>query len=612
MPSPRDGEFQIKPCNIMGQFNVQRFRQWSPEDAANWYLVKEDNTKKPYAMYPCMGRKHINFNGTNQLIFGSEPRGLFKTIKYGYVVVGDTIFRINENYEIVNISGLTKIATSANIYFTYLVVNDIVFACFTDQQRVYIYQENTGTFNAITDGNCPGGTSAPGNTQKPGFIATFGNRITVSVLESSEFILSRINLLPKTGAFNPATCFTNDVTPQVFAREEGIIRQMGVLNNTLYIFTDYETGVWSNIPAVFSGTGVTFPWKKNSTYNWNFGIANPTSLDINFGYMVFLARNYEGLLTFMVSSGGQPEPINNKAISTLLQRYSNALGNNSPFLVPNSNGFLYQYEDVISYRMSGGDFINYGILDQESNANSIEFNFETKTWHRCIEDNGNRNRIQLHLFYNNLHLVTVVGDGTVYNMSGEFYVNEIRNTAQENQQADDAYTQLPFRYERITPIIFEDDYAEFETEYVQIDFVFGESFINYSEGPFDNAQFIIDEVNTIAGNPQFMIDEQASAGGDPVYIIDEEGNFPTLADSDFYNDEFNPHISLYWSDDGGISFESADNREFSRQGQYSWRMRWYQLGQSRNRVYKLIAVSKVPIVVLGAVMNVRRSSGGAN
>ncbi|HMH10571.1 MAG TPA: hypothetical protein VK553_07660, partial [Candidatus Nitrosopolaris rasttigaisensis] len=349
MPSPQDGQFQIKPCNIVGGYNVQRFRQWSPEDAANWFMVKDENAKKQFAMYPIPGRAHINSTGTNQLVFGAEPRGLFKTIKYGYIIVGNTIYRVDDQYNLIDISGaIFNSSPDGNVFFCFLVVSNIVFACFTDQQKVYIYREDTNHFYLVTDLLCPGNDGT-----KPGYIAAFGNRITVSVLESSEFVLSKINL--GGDAFDPFTCFTNATTPKVFAQEDGIIRQMGVLNNTLYIFTDYETGVWSNNPAVFSGSTmqppVTFPWKKNSTYNWNFGIANPTSLDINFGYMVFLARNYEGLLTFMASNGGQPEPINNKAISTLLQRYSDALGNNSPFLVPNSNGFLYQYEDVISYRM---------------------------------------------------------------------------------------------------------------------------------------------------------------------------------------------------------------------------------------------------------------------
>jgi len=73
-----------------------------------------------------------------------------------------------------------------------------------------------------------------------------------------------------------------------------------------------------------------------------------------------------------------------------------------------------------------------------------------------------------------------------------------------------------------------------------------------------------------------------------------------------------PHIELYWSDDGGVTFQSADLREFSQLGFYRWRMRWYELGPSRNRCYKLVAVSSAPIVVLGACQSVRRSSGGAN
>ena len=41
-------------------------------------------------------------------------------------------------------------------------------------------------------------------------------------------------------------------------------------------------------------------------------------------------------------------------------------------------------------------------------------------------------------------------------------------------------------------------------------------------------------------------------------------------------------------------------------------MRWNELGTSRNRCYKLVCVSGAPIVILGAVRNTRRASGGAN
>jgi hypothetical protein len=606
------GGFQIQTLPIIGGFNRQRFRQFGPEDSAGWYVKKGLNTKRPYSLYPQLGRAHIKFLGSNQLIFATEPRGEFKSIQYAYIVDGNSIFRVDNQFNRLAISNISNasgtipttgiLTNSGPIYFTFLVVGSIVFACFVDSEGIYIYREDTGIFYIVTDPNAP---------KLPGYIAAFGNRITVSNADSSQFNLSQVNLGGSN--FDPATCFTI-AGAAVFAQEDGIIRQMGVLNNTLYIFTDYVTGVWSNIPAVFSGTGVTFPWKKNSTYNWNFGIANPTSLDIDFGMLVFLARNSDGLLQFMMSSGGQPERISDAAIDTLLQRYTNLYGQNNPFLSANSNGFLYQYENNIFYRMSGGNYYGYGILDQEQNANSIEFSFENKEWNRCVELNGERNRVQFHVYFNFMHLVTLVGDSTVYNMSGQYYYNEIRNPNQSNPQAMDAYIAYPFRYERVTPIISQDDYSEFETEYVEIDFVFGDSNINYSTAPFSNTTFIIDEeLDPVTGQIQYLIDQDIGPENEPVYIIADGTNSDSPAVGELtYNALFKPSIELFYSDDAGISYNSADVRQFSQMGVYQWKMRWYQLGPSRNRVYKLVCVSPVPIVILGGVMNVRRISGGAN
>lgn len=628
------GKAVVMPFPIVGQFNVTRFRQSCPEDSANFFIAKIKNGKRDLNLWPTLGRKHIVYNGINQLDFAVEARGEFKSIKYAYFVVGSTIYRLDNNYNLINISGSQVVTDAGNVFFAYLIVNSIVFACFVDSQKIYVYVESgpqAGQFFVVTDPNAPGNSTANGVLTKPGYIAAFGNRITVSVAGSSQFVLSQINLLTpnnQTGnaffnplyAFTPGTVLTGtDAAPTVlvagspvFAQEDGIIGQMGVLNNTLYIFTNYVTGIWSNRAAIFSGTGAYFPWTKNTTFNWNFGIADPLSLDIDFGILVFLAQNSDGLLQVMASDGGgQPEPISDEAIDVLFQRYVNKFGNNSPFLSGNACGFLYEYENKIFYRLSGGIYTGAGILDQEQANNSIEYKFDTKSWHRCIELNGERCRIQRHIYFNNIHMVTVQGDTSIYDMSGQYYYNEIRNPAEASYQAIDAYLQYPFRYERITTIISDEDYSEFETQYVEIDFVFGDSNINFSDGPFPNTQFIIDEQLGTDGNPQYVIDEMPGIDGQPVFMVTDNSNYPELNDVT-YNALYKPNVMLYWSDDGGISFQSADNREFAQMGVYQWRMRWYQLGPSRNRVYKLVAVSPVPIVVLGGVMMVRRISGGAN
>lgn len=603
----RDDKYTTQQLPILGGYNVQRFKQFSPEDTSNWYLLPGEETKRDLALFPTLGRKHINYAGINQLQFGSQPRTLCKTINYSYVIEGSTIYRVDANWTRLPISGSNVVTTNSPVYFAYLVVNTIVFACFVDGQKIYVYQEDIGMFYVVTDPNAPGNSMVNGVLTKPGYIAAFGNRIVVSIANSSQFYLSAINLLTN-GAFDKSMCFTI-AESAVFAQEEGIIRQMAVLNNTLYIFTDFTTGVWSNNAAVFSGTGAYFPWKKNSTYNWNFGIADPGSLDVDFGIMSFLAQNSDGLLQFMYSNGGQPERFSTKAIDVLLQQYTNKFGANNPFVGNYVNGFLYQYENTIFYRISGGPYKGYQILDQEQLANSIEYSFESKKWQRVTELNGERCRVQQHIYFNSKHLVTVTGDGTVYELSGDFYVNELVNPAQTNPQGENAYIAYPFRYERVTPIISNDDYAQLETEFVEIDMVFGESNINYSISPFSSVKFIVAEEST-PQNPVYLITEDSDSN-DPTFIIGEGGNSPTVLDNT-YNTLLNPNIMLYWSDDGGISFNSADNLEFSQMGVYQWRMRWYQLGTHRNRCYKLVCVSGVPIVLLGGTMMIRRASGGAN
>ncbi len=589
---------------VLGYYDQQRFKQFNPSDCANWYLVYDELGKKKGAMYPAMGRRHINQLGQNKLIFPAEARATFHSINYSYFVVVDEIFRVDKNFNQQVISQGKVTTLSGDVFFDYLVTPSITFACFVDGQHIYVYREDTGTFDVL---------SGVGVPAKPKFIAAFGNRIVVSEEESSQFNLSQINL--GGSGFNPATAFEVS-SLAVFAQAGGIIRQMGVLHNILYIFTDFTTEPWSNSPSVIplptTGANTKFPWTQNKTYNFDFGMQDPKSLDIGFSIMTWMAKNSEGLIQVMASSGNTPERISTRAIDILFQRgfRQGIVGNLSPFLNGNANGFLYQWENTIFYRLSAGKYNGTGLLDQQAGANSIEYNFETKTWHRVIEKNGERNRIELHTYFNNAHLVTVQGENTVYEMSGQFYDNEISNPDAADPQAVDAYTREPFRYERVTPIISLEDYGEFITQWVEVDFVWGENYTTFSESPFANAQFIIDEVAGADGAPVYVIADY-DVNGNPIYVLAEEGNIPQ-ANEPTYNNLFKPHIELYWSDDGGVSFFPADVLEFSRLGVYQWRMRWYQLGASRNRCYKLVCVSPSPIVILGGIMVMERCSDGAS
>jgi len=592
------GAASIEQLPIFCYYDKQRFTQFGAMDCANWYGIQVESGKKQQALYPAMGRAHVRFLNENRLIFNSQPRAEYKSINFLYVVDGTSVIQYDNFYnkKVLPIN----VALGGPIWFATLAVGNSVQNMLTDGTNIFVITETGSTVTAavVTDPIAPGGATTGG---KPLYVAAFGNRFVVSKAGTPEFYLSQINL-----AGNAGTYFTDPVTGAALnAFASGVIGQLAVLHNQLYIMCDFTTDVWANIITQISVGGVLteFPWKLNSSYNFDFGIADPNSLSVDFGMMVWLAKNANGLVSFMVSSGQKPEDISSEAINVLLENstHDNTL---SPFLTNEVDGFLYQYENTIFYRAAAGQFVSFGDLDIIDNSNSIEYNFETGKWGRCIELNGERSRIQKHIYFNNAHLVTVLDDPAIYQMAGNIYHNELRNPDQPDPQADDAFLKYPMRYELVTQQIYLPDYSEFMDEYVEIDFVFGNKTFYKNSAPFLNTVYIVGEDST-PNSPVYMLSE------DDKFIIAEGSNTPTFDDNHYYA-LFKPHVELYYSDDGGETFLTADNREFSPLGAYRWRMRWYELAISRNRCYKLVCVSSAPIVILGAVRNTRRVSGGAN
>lgn len=586
----------IEPLPIFCYYDKQRFTQFGSMDCANWFGIQVDSGKKKQALYPAMGRQHVRFLNQNRLVFNAEPRAEYKSINYLYVVDGTTIYQYDRFYnrKILPIN----VTLGTPIWWATLAVGTLVYNMMTDGNKIYVIKEDGSsvTTEVVTDPNAPGGSTTGG---KPLYVAAFGNRFVVNVDGTPDFYLTTINL-----SGNASNYFTIN-GEALNGRASGIIGQFAVLHNQLYIMCDFTTDVWANINTQITVGSVTreFPWKLNSSYNFDYGISDPRSLSVGFGMMVWLAKNQDGLVSFMMSNGQSPQDISSQAINVLLENSMQA-NTLSPFLITEVDGFLYQYENTIFYRVSAGTFVGFGDVDVADNANSIEYNFETQTWGRCIELNGERNRIKKHVYFNNQHLVTVQGDPAIYEMAGNIYHNELRNPNQPNDQADDAFLKYPMRYELVTKQIFLEDYSEFEDEYIEIDFVFGNKTFYKSNALFINTTFIVGEESTQT-NPIYMLSE------DDKFIIEDGTNIPTFDDNHYY-DLFKPYIELYYSDDGGETYLQADLREFSPLGQYRWRMRWYELSCSRNRCYKLICVSSAPIVILGGVRNTKRVSGGAN
>lgn len=67
-----------------------------------------------------------------------------------------------------------------------------------------------------------------------------------------------------------------------------------------------------------------------------------------------------------------------------------------------------------------------------------------------------------------------------------------------------------------------------------------------------------------------------------------------------------PLATLSWSDDGGHTWSNKYTESMGRVGRYKNRFHWHRLGVSRDRVYRVETSEPVPVVWLGAELEVQR------
>jgi len=74
----------------------------------------------------------------------------------------------------------------------------------------------------------------------------------------------------------------------------------------------------------------------------------------------------------------------------------------------------------------------------------------------------------------------------------------------------------------------------------------------------------------------------------------------------------NPKIQLSYSDDGGFTWSQPRNLQVGKIGAYPQLVRAWRLGQSRNRVYKVVYTDNTPFAIFGAQLDTASTPSGTN
>ena len=123
----------ISKLHIYSYFNRQRFAQAGSTDCANWYGVSITDGKQGQALYPAMGRRHIESLNQNRLVFDAPPRFIFRSIDFTYIIIGTKVFKVDKNFNRNEITSFgLALKPDADVWFAYLTVQTNVYCMFTD------------------------------------------------------------------------------------------------------------------------------------------------------------------------------------------------------------------------------------------------------------------------------------------------------------------------------------------------------------------------------------------------------------------------------------------------------------------------------------------------
>jgi hypothetical protein len=450
---------------LFGGYDNRSDIDFNSEDLINLFMIADPQGKKKFAY---LGTPGLLLALTVQT--GNAPaRALYTYEDSMYGIFGADVYRFT--------APLVKnhIGTIGSTQgFVSITANNAGQVIFTDGQKGYIYNVNTGVF-ALIDTTVTASSGFPG---APTNVVVLDSFFVVPDAASRTYQISAINDGTKWDPLDEGQI-------QAYPGENVGV---GVVNRRLYFFKTDSTEVWYDAGAA------DFPFRRDNNLLFNFGCLAASSIVSDFGYLFWLARDRSGVGSVMMTTGQEPTKISDESIDNLI----------AGFVAP---------ADVISYLYKDLGHI-FLVMTWNTDDTTLVYDQTMKIWHqmqmhkttfnRAIPNSGKvRHLSNCHAYFNNTHYIGSYKDPTLYEFSRKFGTNngeEIRRI-------------------RICPHFFDENYRMIQVTSLQIDMKMGIGLSGGDEGVSDWITNNNDFVITNTGDNLVWANARSDVGINPkVYI----------------------------------------------------------------------------------------------
>lgn len=345
------------PVNIVGGNIFGRYPKVSVEVTYN--MIISDNWLIPYSGYERVAT--IDDQGTGRGIFNSSRLG--KLI----VVINDIVYTYDKTGYFNEVG---KLHTHTGDVF--IDENNVKQIAICDKKNIYLYDYDAGTFAQIT------------MDFKPGYVTFQDGYFIAPDIEKAQWRLS---------ALNNGTSWPGASTGLFQTKSDNTVACVKVpgKGNQLLVMGSIVTESWVNVGYRL------FPYQRTSSFNIDYGCANPASIGTGEGFVAWVGINERSGAVIMYSTGGAPQQISTDGINFKLEQLTDPT---------DCAGFIYKQDGHVFYQ----------ITFRTDNVTYV-YDFNTQKFFTMTDKN-----MDIHIakdvayFDNDFHFVSFV-DGNLYKMN---------------------------------------------------------------------------------------------------------------------------------------------------------------------------------------------------
>lgn len=349
-------QFQSIPIGIVGGTNFARYDKITNEKTVNMMVTTANEVK---CLVDNSGYcKDISF------LSGLQPRALYVSVRLNQMiaVIGRYVYAIDAQLHYQEIGVLSTF--TGPVYITENLASQIGIV---DNLALYVYNYSVFTFTRI---DIPDVTPAYISFLDTYFIITDSNRNFWQISNSDDGT-----------TYNALMVAFLQTAPDE-------LQAVVPLSRTLWVMGKKISELWNDNPTGYNASGignpVSFPFQRNNSLAINYGVLSVPSICVGFNMLVWLAYNAVSGPTIVYTEGGQVKDLSSDGLDYLLK-----------------NVIEFPEQSYATMRQENGHII-YQITFYNPDDNlSIQYDFSSKLWTNCTDENQNFHIMKELVYFNN-------------------------------------------------------------------------------------------------------------------------------------------------------------------------------------------------------------------